>query len=381
MAEVVVSLDSILTLQEKTNNSLQTSGKTLYERMLDLLPFPSNEENSAHGDVKLSSDKKGKSPNFGDTIKADNKYSSNPSPNLKAFKFADLQRATKNFSQDFLLGDNGVMFLCWVDKFTSVPSTKGVGIAVAVKRCQGLQEYETVAGVLGSLAHPNIISLLGHSNDKPHEYLLVYEYMEKRNLDHFLFEDAPLSWGRRLIILIGVARALAYIHSSSYQVIHRNVKPSNIFLDQDFNAKLGDFGFAKFGSEIHKLDATTRVMGTIGYVDPSYVKTGHLTMKSDVYSFGVVLLVTLTGDGAWGSPNYQLNLAELAGPFLTSRSKLDKIMDPRLQKDYQLKESLRILMLARICQIAESLKVSNSTTRKRDVVDSMDSFHPGKIGS
>ncbi|CAH1449672.1 unnamed protein product [Lactuca virosa] len=358
MAEVVVSLDSILTLQEKTNNSLQTSGKTLYERMLDLLPFPSNEENSAHGDVILSGDKKGKSRNAGDTIKADNKYSSNPSPNLKAFKFADLQRATKNFSQDFLLGDNGVMFLCWVDKFTSVPSTKGVGIAVAVKRCQGLQEYETVVGILGSLAHPNIISL-----------------------DHFLFEDAPLSWGRRLIILIGVARALAYIHSSSYQVIHRNVKPSNRFLDQDFNTKLGDFGFAKFGSEIHKLDATTRVMGTIGYVDPLYVKTGHLTMKSDVYSFGVVLLVTLTGDGAWGSPNYQLNLAELAGPFLTSRSKLDKIMDPRLQKDYQLKESLRILMLARICQIAESLKVSNSTTRKRDVVDSMDSFHPGKIGS
>ncbi|KAI3708910.1 hypothetical protein L2E82_38473 [Cichorium intybus] len=114
---------------------------------------------------------------------------------------------------------------------------------------------------------------------------------------HFLYGDnaKPLSWGTRVKIMIGVAHALAYMHMPNSQIIHRDVKSSNILLDQDFNAKLGGFGMARFGSKTGRPDVTTRVMGTLGYLDPEYISTGRLSVESDVYSFGVVLLETITG--------------------------------------------------------------------------------------
>ncbi|CAH1448715.1 unnamed protein product [Lactuca virosa] len=255
MAEVVVSLESALSLQEKSNGSLQAAGRSIFGRVLDMLPSPSNEDNFAHGDSKLSSNR-----NVGDTVEAENKEFIILFPSLRVLKFTDLKRATKNFSQDLLLGRGrfGEVFLGWVDKNTFAPSTEGDGIAVAVKKySQGLPEWKTVVNVLGWLAHPNIISLLGYCDDKKHKCLLVYEYMQNRNFGDYLFGDILdvaklLSWERRLLIMIGVAHGLAYMHSSKDQVIHRDVKTSNVLLDQDFNAKLGGFGMARFGPEIAK---------------------------------------------------------------------------------------------------------------------------------
>ncbi|KAL7592587.1 hypothetical protein Lser_V15G33722 [Lactuca serriola] len=356
MAEVVVNLDSILTLQEKSNSSLQAAGKTIFGRMLDRFASPSNRENSAHGDSKLSSNSKSKSRNAGDTMEANNSIIHVPS--LKLFKFADLKRATRNFNQDLLLGNGGFghIFLCWVDKNTFAPSTEGLGIAVVVKRySKARRPSHSVITVLGSLAHPNIISLLGYCDDKKDGCLLVYEYMDNRNLRHFLYEGSsqPLSWGARLHIMIGVARALAFIHSLKDQVIHRDVKPSNILLDQDFNAKLGDFELARVGHETETTDITTSVAGTFGYLDPEYAITCRLSVGSDVYSFGVVLLETLTGKYALNNniKGYgdEVSLVEWARLLLVDRSELEKIMDPSLQQNYPIEGAFEFATLALRC--------------------------------
>ncbi|XP_023739524.1 probable serine/threonine-protein kinase PBL18 [Lactuca sativa] len=356
MAEVVVSLDSILALQEKINSSLQGAGKTIFGRMLDRFASPSNRENSAHGDSKISSNSKSKSRNASDTIEANNSMIHVQS--LKLFTFADLKRATRNFNLDSLLGNGGFgdMFLCWVDKNTFAPSTKGLGIAVVVKRYnKARRSSHNVITVLGSLAHPNIISLLGYCDDKKDGCLLVYEYMENQHLGHFLYggSSKPLSWGTRLNIMIGVARALAFMHSSKDQVIHRDVKPSNILLDQDFNAKLGDFELARVSHESEATDITTSVAGSFGYVDPEYAMTCRLSAGSDVYSFGVVLLETLTGKDAFNNniKGYgdQVSLVEWARLLLVDRSELKKIMDPSLQQNYPLDGAFELATLALRC--------------------------------
>ncbi|KAJ9550795.1 hypothetical protein OSB04_014840 [Centaurea solstitialis] len=157
-----------------------------------------------------------------------------PNPSLKVFTFADLERATRNFHLDLLLGEGafGKVFLGWVNHKTFAPSKRGVGLAVAVKRLKegsfhGLAEWQAKVAVLGRVAHPNIISLLGYCNDKENEYLLVYEYMQNRSFDHFLYTKTsnivePLPWETRLSIMIGVARGLAYLHSLKDQVILRH---------------------------------------------------------------------------------------------------------------------------------------------------------------
>ncbi|CAI9292968.1 unnamed protein product [Lactuca saligna] len=352
MAEVVVSLKSALNLQEKSNGSLQAAGRSIFGRVFDMFPSPSNEENSAHGDSKLSSNR-----NVGDTLEAENKDFTILFPSLRVLKFTDLKRATKNFSQDLLLGRGrfGEVFLGWVDKNTFAPSTEGDGIAVAVKKySQGLPEWNTVVSVLGWLTHPNIISLLGYCDDKKHKCLLVYEYMQNRNFGDYLFGDILdvaklLSWKRRLLIMIGVAHGLAYMHSSKDQVIHRDVKTSNILLDEDFNVKLGGFGMARFGPEIAKTGVTTRIIGTLGYLDPGYLSNGHLSVKSDIYSFGVVLLEALTGQQAWQRHRYYSGLVKWAIPFLEDKNELKKIMDPRLGKNYPLEDAFKCATLALKC--------------------------------
>ncbi|KAI3496440.1 hypothetical protein L1887_38803 [Cichorium endivia] len=298
--------------------------------MLDMFPSPSDGETSAPGDSKLSSNCKSNSRIAGDILGSDNiDFTS-----LKVFKFADLKKATGNFSQRLGMDDFGEVFIGWIDKNTFSPSTEGVGIAVAVKRSKDLQEWQTVVTILGLLTHSNIISLLGYCGDKENKYLLVYEHMQNRKLSNLLFRDVvePLSWGTRLMIMIGVAYGLAYMHTSEHQVIHGFLKSCSILLDQDFNAKLGTFELARFCNDIGNIN-------------------GHLGMKIDIYSFGVILLETLTGQQALDSkrPPSQFDLVKWATPFLADRNKLKKIIDPRLEQNYPLERAFECAALALRC--------------------------------
>ncbi|XP_062212452.1 LRR receptor-like serine/threonine-protein kinase RPK2 [Phragmites australis] len=170
------------------------------------------------------------------------------------------------------------------------------GILVAIKRLaigrfQGIQQFQAEIKTLGRCRHPNLVTLIGyHLSDS--EMFLIYNFLPGGNLERFIQERTkrPIDWRMLHKIALDVARALAYLHDNCVpRILHRDVKPSNILLDNEYNAYLSDFGLARLlgNSETH---ATTGVAGTFGYVAPEYAMTCRVSDKADVYSYGVVLL-------------------------------------------------------------------------------------------
>ncbi|KAK1387756.1 putative serine/threonine-protein kinase PIX7 [Heracleum sosnowskyi] len=232
---------------------------------------------------------------------------------LKSYTFKDLSVATRKFHPDSVLGKggSGTVFRGWVDENTFAAAKRGTGLVIAIKRYNNkVLEADKLTEINSAekLCHPNIVKLIGYCIDKKHR-LLVYEYMPQGSLDTHLFRKdsgdsdfQPLSWKLRISIALGVARALAYLHSPETNVIHCDVKTSNLLIDSKYNAKLSGFECAKDGP-IDETFVTTLVQGTpegtpegtLGYLDPEYFYTGQLSMRSDVFSFGVVLLEILTG--------------------------------------------------------------------------------------
>ncbi|ONL93790.1 putative receptor-like protein kinase [Zea mays] len=161
----------------------------------------------------------------------------------------------------------------------------------------------------------------------------------------------PLTWSIRMKIALGAAKGLAFLHEAEKPVIYRDFKTSNILLDEEYNAKLSDFGLAKDGPVGDKSHVSTRIMGTYGYAAPEYIMTGHLTAMSDVYSYGVVLLELLTGRKSLDKsrPVREQMLADWALPLLAQKKKVLGIVDPRLAEDYPVKAVQKTAMLAYHC--------------------------------
>ncbi|KMT09630.1 hypothetical protein BVRB_6g130820 [Beta vulgaris subsp. vulgaris] len=212
---------------------------------------------------------------------------------------------------------------------------------------QGFEEWESEVNFLGRLSHPNLVKLFGYCwEDK--QLLLVYEFLPKGSLDNHLFgwnsSVKPLGWNRRMNIVLGAARGLAFLHSSDRQV-YEEFKASNILLDVNYVAKISDFGLGPSSGNSH---VTTR---TMGYAAPEYVATGHLYVNSDVYGFGVVLLEMLTGSRAVDSnrPKGQQNLVEWMSPCLSNKRKLRGVIDARLVGQYSLKAAFELAQLTLKC--------------------------------
>ncbi|CAL0305894.1 unnamed protein product [Lupinus luteus] len=278
---------------------------------------------------------------------------------MKMFTLAELQSATRNFRPDMLVGEGGFgrVFRGWIDEKTLKPSKVGVGIPVAVKKSspdslQGLQEWQCEVKFLGKFCHPHLVKLIGYCWEE-NQFLLVYEYMQKGSLESHLFRRGvePLCWDTRLKIAIGAAKGLAFLHNSEKSVIYRDFKSSNILLDEDYNAKLSDFGLATFGPINGISHITTRIMGTHGYAAPEYLATGHLYVKSDVYGFGVVLLEILTGLIAFDPerPMGQQNLVDCKISSLTDKNKLKAIIDPTMCAKYSATSTFQIAQLILKC--------------------------------
>ncbi|KAL6196543.1 hypothetical protein ACLB2K_032157 [Fragaria x ananassa] len=213
----------------------------------------------------------------------------------KDFTVAELLKSTNNFNQANIIGCGGYGLVYKAN----LPN----GTKAAIKRLSGEcgqmeREFQAEVEALSRAQHKNLVSLQGyckHGNDR----LLIYSYMENGSLDYWLHESvngiSPLKWDVRLKIAQGAAHGLAYLHKGCQpNIVHRDIKTSNILLDEKFEARLADFGLSRL-LRPYDTHVTTDLVGTLGYIPPEYSQTLTATCRGDVYSFGVVLLELVTG--------------------------------------------------------------------------------------
>ncbi|KAG6505875.1 hypothetical protein ZIOFF_031183 [Zingiber officinale] len=310
---------------------------------------------------------------------------------LIAFTFDELKIITGNFRLDYILGEGG--FGSVYKGFINQDLREGLQpLQVAVKvhdadnnSSQGHREWLAEVIFLGQLSHPNLVKLIGYCCEDEHR-VLIYEFMPRGSVESNLFSINVLDslvatcsinefFGtyvsrNRMKIALGAAKGLAFLHEAEKPVIFRDFKTSNILLDQDYNAKLSDFGLAKDGPVGDKSHVSTRIIGTYGYAAPEYIMTGHLTAMSDVYSFGVVLLELLTGRKSLDKsrPTRKQTLTDWAAPLLTQKKKVLEIVDQRLGGDYPEKAVQKTAMLAHHCLNRNP----KARPLMRDIVDSLE---------
>ncbi|CAI7877172.1 unnamed protein product [Closterium sp. NIES-53] len=208
------------------------------------------------------------------------------------YSLAAVVKSTNGWSEANLLGAGA-----YGDVYRAVSPTDGT-TPWAVKRAKIItNDFDTEVCEMATKHHPNLVRLLGFSigiTDKTRvEQILIYELMPNGDLSHWIGKEAatPLSFEQRLHVLVGAARGFEYLHS--FPIIHRDIKPANILLDQNMQAKISDFGLVRKGDG--NSAQSTRVVGTPGYVDPSYSASNRATTATDVYSFGIVILEVMTG--------------------------------------------------------------------------------------
>ncbi|XP_076927558.1 putative receptor-like protein kinase At5g59700 [Bidens hawaiensis] len=254
---------------------------------------------------------------------------------------SELSSATDNFDEKWCIGEGGFGKVYKGKIFDSLTNT------YAIKRMhfmadQGAPEFWVEVEMLSRVRHCNLVSLIGYCNEEK-EMALVYEYVHNGTLyDHLHKKATLLTWSQWLKICIGAARGLDYLHtgtSTQDGIIHRDVKSSNILLDENYAAKIADFGLAKIGPiNQTRTHVSTAVKGTFGYMDPNYFYTGRLTRKSDVYAFGVVLIEVLSGRPALDE-SLDEGLAIWAQDLI-KQGKLSHIVRPSL-RDHISKSSLK----------------------------------------
>ncbi|KAK9113692.1 hypothetical protein Syun_020489 [Stephania yunnanensis] len=264
------------------------------------------------------------------------------------FKYNDLKRATKRFDASNKVGQGscGAVF-------------KGIlhdGREVAVKRLvlntrQWIDQFFNEVDLINRVRHKNLVKLLGCSADGP-ESLLVYEYYANKSLDLFIFDVNKaklLDWQRRLEIIHGVAEGLSYLHEESeIRIIHRDIKASNVLLDDKFKPKITDFGLARSIAE-DQTHLSTGIAGTLGYMAPEYIVHGHLTEKADVYSFGMLTLEIVTGQrcSSVGTQPGQFFLSKIWSHYKAGT--VDQIIDRSCYREESKDEILHVVNVALLC--------------------------------
>ncbi|KAJ9541263.1 hypothetical protein OSB04_027769 [Centaurea solstitialis] len=279
----------------------------------------------------------------------------------KSYSYRDLKLATNNFSEEHLVGKGGFgeVFKATVDG----------GVVVAIKKLhvgsRAKKEFENEIKLISNVRHRNLIQQLGWCIDGP-ELLLVLEYMPHGSLDKFLWGEKRglLNWKQRSDVILGIAKGLAHLHEEFHvKIIHRDIKSSNILLDNDFQPKIADFGLARFQPE-DETHVSTRFAGTMGYTAPEYANRGHLSEKVDVHSFGIVALEVISGrrcsDVDYNGPQmeYLLDQAWQLYEKGTHVKLIDESVDPNAFEEENVRKMVEIALMC--TQSPPSLRPSMS---------------------
>ncbi|KAL7118552.1 hypothetical protein ACP275_02G009500 [Erythranthe tilingii] len=268
------------------------------------------------------------------------------------FSYEELERATGGFKEESVVGKGS---------FSSV--FRGVlkdGTTVAVKRAivspdlkKNSKEFHTELDLLSRLNHAHLLNLLGYCEESE-ERLLVYEFMANGSLHQHLHSKEnetkeQFDWVRRVTIAVQAARGIEYLHGYACPpVIHRDIKSSNILIDEEHNARVADFGLSLLGPANSSSPLAELPAGTLGYLDPEYYRLHYLTTKSDVYSFGVLLLEILSGRKAIDMQYEEGNIVEWAVPLIKG-GEIEAILDPFLKPPSDLEALTRIANIACKC--------------------------------
>ncbi|KAK7272464.1 hypothetical protein RJT34_29072 [Clitoria ternatea] len=258
---------------------------------------------------------------------------------IPEYSYKDLQKATYNFTTLIGQGAFGPVYRAQM----STGETVAVKV-LATNSKQGEKEFHTEVMLLGRLHHRNLVNLVGYCAEKG-QHMLVYVYMSKGSLASHLYseENGTLGWELRVHIALDVARGIEYLHDGAVPpVIHRDIKSSNILLDQSMRARVADFGL----SREEMVDKHAAIRGTFGYLDPEYISSGTFTKKSDVYSFGVLLFELIAGR----NPQQGLmEYVELAAMNTEGKVGWEEIVDSRLEGKCDFQELNEVAALAYKC--------------------------------
>ncbi|KAI3665705.1 hypothetical protein L6452_44335 [Arctium lappa] len=266
------------------------------------------------------------------------------------YTLRELEAATNGFGSENVIGQGGYGIV-----YHGVLENNS---QVAVKnllnnRGQAEKEFEVEVEAIGRVRHKNLLRLLGYCAEGAHR-ILVYEYVNNGNLEQWVHGDvgpcSPLTWEIRMKIIIGIAKALTYLHEGlEPKVVHRDIKSSNILLDKSWNPKVSDFGLAKLlGADRSYI--TTRVMGTLGYVAPEYASTGMVNERSDVYSFGILFMELISGRYPvdYKRPQEEVHLVDWVKKMVNEKCP-EKVLDPKMIEKPSSSILKRVLLVALRC--------------------------------
>ncbi|KAL7249923.1 hypothetical protein ACSBR1_011998 [Camellia fascicularis] len=264
---------------------------------------------------------------------------------LLAFRYKDVQRATKNFKEKMGAGGFGSVFK------GKLPDSTTIAVKKLDSVNQGEKQFRAEVSTLGTIQHVNLVRLHGFCSEGKKK-LLVYEYMQNGSLDSHLFhkmESKVLDWKTRYQIALGTAKGLAYLHEECRDcIIHCDIKPENILLDVDFSPKVADFGLAKLlGREFSKVLTTMR--GTTGYLAPEWILGVAITNKADVYSYGMMLFELISGRRNTYQSEATKYFPIWASSVVIEGGDVFSLLDSKLETHVDVEEVWRICKLACWC--------------------------------
>ncbi|XP_019092973.1 PREDICTED: receptor-like protein kinase At5g59670 isoform X3 [Camelina sativa] len=266
--------------------------------------------------------------------------------NRRRYTYSEVIQMTNNFQRVLGKGGFGMVY------HGNVNVSEQVAVKVLSKSStQGYKEFKTEVDLLLRVHHTNLVSLVGYCYEGD-QLALIYEFLPNGDLKHHLSGKrgrSIINWSTRLQIALDASLGLEYLHiGCKPPMVHRDVKTANILLDENFKAKLADFGLSRSFQGGGESQHSTVIAGTPGYVDPEYNHSGRLAEKSDVYSFGIVLLEMITNQPVINQTTENCHITQWAG-LMVNRGDIIDIVDPNLGNDYDVNSVWRALELAMSC--------------------------------